>query len=67
MRKKILNSFDVDQIAEKVFRGEDDPYSAVEKVLTQIKITVRVRGRKTKNYPPQLTDGTFPKNYKKNT
>lgn len=35
----ILNSFDVDQIAEKVFRGEDDPYSCVEKVLKQIKIT----------------------------
>jgi LAO/AO transport system kinase len=36
---RILNSFDVDQIAEKVFRGEDDPYSVVENVLKQIKIT----------------------------
>ena len=37
--KQILDSFDVDQIAEKVFRGEDDPYSCVEKVLKQVKIT----------------------------
>ena len=36
---RILNSFDVDQIAEKVFRCEDDPYSAVEKVLKHLKIT----------------------------
>jgi LAO/AO transport system kinase len=37
--EKILNSFDVDEIAEKVFRGEDDPYSAVERVLKQIRLT----------------------------
>jgi LAO/AO transport system kinase len=37
--KQILHSFDVDQIAEKVFRGEDDPYSCVEKVLKQVRIT----------------------------
>jgi LAO/AO transport system kinase len=37
--EKILNSFDVDEIAEKIFRAEDDPYSCVEKVLKQIKIT----------------------------
>jgi LAO/AO transport system kinase len=36
--EKILNSFDVDEIAEKIFRAEDDPYSCVEKVLKQIKI-----------------------------
>lgn len=37
--EKILNSFDVDKLAERVFRCEDDPYSCVEKVLKQIKIT----------------------------
>ncbi len=37
--QQILDSFDVDQIAEKVFRCEDDPYSAVEKVLKQVRIT----------------------------
>jgi len=39
VEEKILNSFDVDQIAEKVFRGEDDPYSCVEEVLKQVRIT----------------------------
>ncbi len=39
VEEKILNSFDVNQIAEKVFRGEDDPYSCVEKVLKQVKIS----------------------------
>ncbi len=37
--EKILNSFNVDEITEKVFRGEDDPYSAVERVLKQIRLT----------------------------
>ena len=37
--QQILDSYDVDQIAEKVFRGEDDPYSCVEKVLKQVRIT----------------------------
>ncbi|MGB8658171.1 MAG: methylmalonyl Co-A mutase-associated GTPase MeaB [Candidatus Zixiibacteriota bacterium] len=36
---RILNSFDVDKLAEKVFRCEDDPYSCVEQVLKQVKIT----------------------------
>jgi len=37
--ERILNSLDVDKIAEKVFRCEEDPYSVVEKVLKQIRIT----------------------------
>jgi LAO/AO transport system kinase len=37
--QQILDSYDVDKLAEKVFRGEDDPYSCVEKVLKQVKIT----------------------------
>jgi LAO/AO transport system kinase len=37
--EKILNSFDVDKLAERVFRCEEDPYSCVEKVLKRIKIT----------------------------
>jgi LAO/AO transport system kinase len=37
--EKISNSFNVDEITEKVFRGEDDPYSAVERVLKQIRLT----------------------------
>jgi len=37
--QQILDSFDVDRIAEKVFRCEDDPYSCVEKVLKQVRIT----------------------------
>jgi LAO/AO transport system kinase len=36
--EKILNSFDIDQIAEKVYRGEDDPYSAGERVLTKVNL-----------------------------
>jgi LAO/AO transport system kinase len=36
---RILKSFDVDQLAERVFRCEDDPYSCVEEVLKHIKIT----------------------------
>jgi LAO/AO transport system kinase len=37
--RQILDSYDVDKLAEKVFRGEDDPYSCVEKVLKQVRIT----------------------------
>jgi LAO/AO transport system kinase len=37
--ERILNSFDVDTLAERVFRCEDDPYSCVEQVLKQVKIT----------------------------
>jgi len=37
--EKISNSFNVDEITERVFRGEDDPYSAVERVLKQIRLT----------------------------
>lgn len=34
--EKILNSFDIDKIAEKVYDGEDDPYSAGERIFTKI-------------------------------
>lgn len=37
--EKISNSFNVDEVTERVFRGEDDPYSAVERVLKQIRLT----------------------------
>jgi LAO/AO transport system kinase len=36
--EKILNSFDIDQIAEKVYKGEDDPYSAGERVLDKVNL-----------------------------
>jgi LAO/AO transport system kinase len=36
--EKILNSFDIDQIAEKVYKGEDDPYSAGERVLNKLNL-----------------------------
>ena len=35
---KILNSFDIDQIAERVYKGEDDPYSAGERVLNKVNL-----------------------------
>ncbi|KPL05297.1 MAG: GTPase [candidate division Zixibacteria bacterium SM1_73] len=36
--EKILNSFDIDQIAERVYKGEDDPYSAGERVLNKVNL-----------------------------
>jgi len=37
--EKFLNSLDIEEIAEKVYKGEDDPYSAGERILNQLKIT----------------------------
>ncbi len=37
--EKVLIAFNIDEMAEKVFRGEDDPYSAGERILNEIKIT----------------------------
>lgn len=37
--EKILNSLDIEEMAEKVYKGEDDPYSAGERILNQLKIT----------------------------
>ncbi|MGB2981603.1 MAG: methylmalonyl Co-A mutase-associated GTPase MeaB [Candidatus Zixiibacteriota bacterium] len=36
--EKVLSSLDLDQLAESVFQGEDDPYSAGERIFAQIKI-----------------------------
>lgn len=36
--EKVLSSLDLDQLAESVFRGEDDPYSAGERIFAQINI-----------------------------
>ena len=36
--EKVLSSLDLDQLAESVFRGEDDPYSAGERIFSQINI-----------------------------
>jgi LAO/AO transport system kinase len=36
--EKILNSSDIEEMAEKVYKGEDDPYSAGERILNQLKI-----------------------------
>lgn len=36
--EKILNSLDIEEIAEKVYKGEDDPYSAGERILNHLKI-----------------------------
>ncbi|MCK4427907.1 MAG: hypothetical protein KAW16_05445, partial [candidate division Zixibacteria bacterium] len=37
--EKILSSFDIEEMAEKVYKGEDDPYSVGERVFTQINTT----------------------------
>jgi LAO/AO transport system kinase len=37
--ERILVSLNLDQLAEKVFSGEDDPYSAGERILSRIRIT----------------------------
>lgn len=39
VNEKILNSLDIEEIAEKVYKGEDDPYSAGERILNHLKIT----------------------------
>jgi LAO/AO transport system kinase len=37
--EKALVSLDLDQVAEKVLRGEDDPYSVGEKIMSRISVT----------------------------
>jgi len=37
--EKILVSLNLDDMAERVFRGEDDPYSVGERILNEINIT----------------------------
>jgi LAO/AO transport system kinase len=37
--KKILASLNLEEIAGKILRGEDDPYSVAEKILNEVKIT----------------------------
>jgi LAO/AO transport system kinase len=34
--EKILNSFDIEKVAERVYQGKDDPYSAGERVLNKV-------------------------------
>ena len=36
--EKILSSFDIEEIAERVYKGEDDPYSAGERVLNKVNL-----------------------------
>ena len=36
--EKVLSSLDLDELAEKVLRGEDDPYSAGERIFAQINL-----------------------------
>ena len=36
--EKVLGSLNLDELAENVFRGEDDPYSAGERIFAQINI-----------------------------
>lgn len=35
---KIVNSFDIEKVAEKIYQGEDDPYSAGERVLNKVNL-----------------------------
>jgi LAO/AO transport system kinase len=37
--EKILVSLNLDEIAERIFRGEDDPYSVGERILKGVRIT----------------------------
>jgi len=37
--EKVLSSLDLDRLAESVLRGEDDPYSAGERIFAQINLT----------------------------
>jgi LAO/AO transport system kinase len=39
--KRILKSFDIDEIAEKVYKGEDDPYSVGERALKEVNLEKR--------------------------
>ncbi len=39
LEEKILVSLNLDEMTEKVFRGEDDPYSAGERILNQVNLT----------------------------
>jgi LAO/AO transport system kinase len=36
--EKILNSFDIEEIAERVYKGEDNPYSAGERILNKVNL-----------------------------
>jgi LAO/AO transport system kinase len=36
--EKILYAFDIERLAEKVYQGEDDPYSAGERVLNKVNL-----------------------------
>jgi LAO/AO transport system kinase len=36
--EKILNSSDIEEMAEKVYKGEDDPYSAGERILNKVNL-----------------------------
>ncbi len=36
--EKILSSLDMEEIAEKVYKGEDDPYTAGERVLNKVNL-----------------------------
>lgn len=36
--EKILSSFNIEEVAERVFKGEDDPYSAGERILNKINL-----------------------------
>ena len=36
--EKILSSFDIEEMAEKVYKGEDDPYSVGERVLNKVNL-----------------------------
>lgn len=37
--KNILTSLNLEEIAEKILKGEDDPYSVAEKIINEVKIT----------------------------
>ncbi len=39
IEEEILVSLNLDEMAEKVFRGEDDPYSVGERILNQVNLT----------------------------
>lgn len=37
--EKVLNSLDIEEMAERVYKGEDDPYSAGERILNQVNLS----------------------------
>jgi LAO/AO transport system kinase len=37
--ERILNSLDIEEIAEKVYKGKDDPYSAGERILNKVNLS----------------------------